>query len=218
MSAQHEPLRLQVVSDIICPWCFIGKRALDQAIEIVAKQGLAVEVEWLPFQLNPGLPAEGMDRKAFRSSRFGSWANAQAMDARAVEAGRKVGADFQYGRQTRTSNTLAGHALLRLARIEGAPALQTKVMEALFVAYFTDGEDVGDPAVLGRIASAAGMAADAVARSAGLKGEVLKLENAAKSSGLNGVPSYLVDNALLFSGSTSVEGYVRALVSAGGKR
>jgi len=218
MSAQHEPLRLQVVSDIICPWCFIGKRALDQALEIVAEQGLAVEVEWLPFQLNPGLPAEGMDRKAFRSARFGSWANAQAMDSRAVKAGKRVGADFQYDRQTRTSNTLAGHALSRLARIEGGPALQTKVMEALFVAYFTDGEDVGDPEVLGRIASAAGMTADAVARSADLKGEVLKFENAAKSSGLNGVPSYLVDNALLFSGSTSVEGYVRALVSAGGKR
>ena len=103
-------------------------------------KGLAVEIEWIPYQLNPALPPEGMDRKAFRSARFGSWATAQAMDARAVEAGKKVGADFRYDRQTRTPNTLAGHTLARLARADGGAALQTEVMEALFAAYFTRGE------------------------------------------------------------------------------
>ena len=113
------PLRLQVVSDIICPWCFIGKRALDLALEILESRNVSIDIEWLPYQLNPTLPAEGMDRKAFRTVRFGSWANAQAMDARAVDAGRTVGADFQYERQTRTSNTLAAHALVRIARVRG---------------------------------------------------------------------------------------------------
>lgn len=207
-------LRLQVVSDIICPWCFIGKRALDKALEILAARGAKIEIEWLPYQLNPTLPAEGMDRKAFRSERFGSWANAQAMDQRAVQAGRSVGADFQYDRQTRTSNTLAAHALSRLARIEGGAAMQTRVMEALFVGYFTNGEDVGDPAVLARIAEAAGMAPDAVSRSQALRGEVLQLEEKAKVAGLNGVPSYLIDGELLFSGSQSVDGYVQALTAA----
>lgn len=214
MSAQIRPLRLQVVSDIIRPWCFIGKRALDQALKTLAVKGLAVEVEWIPYQLNPALPPEGMDRKTFRSARFGNWATAQAMDARAVEAGKKVGADFRYDRQTRTPNTLAGHALARLARVEGGATLQAEVMEALFAAYFTGGEDVGDLAVLGRIADAAGMGADAVARSAGLKEEVLRHETAARASGLSSVPSYMVDGALLFSGSQSVEGYILALTAA----
>lgn len=215
MTAPNEGmLRLQVVSDIICPWCFIGKRALDQALEILARRGAGIEVEWLPYQLNPTLPVEGMDRKEFRSVRFGSWANAQAMDNRAVEAGKTVGADFQYERQTRTSNTLAAHALARLARVEGGPAQQTRVMEALFAAYFTNGEDVGDPAVLARIAEAAGMAPDAVIRAQTLQGEVLQLEEKAKAAGLNGVPSYLIDGKLLASGSQSVEGYVQMLSTA----
>ena len=217
MTAQTKTtLRLQVVSDIICPWCFIGKRALDKALEILAARGADIEVEWLPYQLNPALPAEGMDRKAFRSVRFGSWANAQAMDNRAVEAGKGVGADFQYERQTRTSNTLAAHALGRLARVEGGAVLQGRVMEALFVAYFTNGEDVGDPAVLARIAEAAGMEAEAVSRSQRLRGEVLQLEEQARNAGLNGVPSYLIDGELLFSGSQSVDGYVRTLAAASG--
>ncbi|MFZ0266439.1 DsbA family oxidoreductase [Caulobacter sp.] len=215
MTAPNETtLALQVVSDVICPWCFIGKRALDKALEILSARGAKIEIEWLPYQLNPDLPAEGMDRKVFRSARFGSWANAQAMDARAVEIGGKVGADFQYERQTRTSNTLAAHALSRLARVEGGSALQARVMEALFVAYFTNGEDVGDPAVLARIAESEGMAADAVSRSWALRDEVLELEDKAKASGLNGVPSYLIDGELLFSGSQSVEGYVQALTAA----
>jgi predicted DsbA family dithiol-disulfide isomerase len=138
------------------------------------------------------------------------------MDARAVDAGKKVSADFQYDSQTRTSNTLAGHALARLARAEGGPALQTNVMEALFAAYFTNGEDVGDLTVLGRIADAAGMSAEAVARSASLRNEVIRLEQSIKTSGISGVPSYLADDVLLFSGARSVEDYVEALIGARG--
>ena len=209
-------LRLQVVSDIICPWCFIGKRTLDQALEILEARDIHIEVEWVPYQLNPTLPAEGMDRKAFRTVRFGSWANAQSMDARAVEVGRTVGADFHYERQTRTSNTLAAHALVRLARSEGGPALQARVVEALFVAYFTNGEDVGDRAVLARLAEVSGMAADAVTRSMSLRDEVRELEERIRGTGLNGVPSYLVDGKMLLSGSQTVDGYVQALATASG--
>jgi predicted DsbA family dithiol-disulfide isomerase len=209
-------LRLQVVSDIICPWCFIGKRTLDQALEILEARDIHIEVEWLPYQLNPTLPAEGMDRKAFRTVRFGSWANAQSMDARAVEAGRKVGADFHYERQTRTSNTLAAHALVRLARAEGGPALQARVIEALFVAYFTNGEDVGDRGILARLAEVSGMAGDAVTRSIALQDEVREVEERIRGTGLNGVPSYLVDGKMFLSGSQTVDGYVQALTTASG--
>ena len=218
-SIQHESteyrsaLHLQVVADLICPWCFIGKRSLDQALEILAGQGVDVDVEWLPYQLNPTMPAQGMDRKEFRTMRFG-WDNALAMDARAVEAGRRLGAEFNYQLQTRTPNTVAAHALARLARADGGAALQERVVDALFAAYFTHGKDIGDPIVLQRIADEAGMEPGAVQRSLQGQAEVRTLDVAIRSSGLNGVPSYLLDGKLLFSGSQDVESYVSLLTSA----
>jgi predicted DsbA family dithiol-disulfide isomerase len=214
LSTQHEQtLHLQVVSDMICPWCFNGKRSLDQALEILSGRGVHVDVEWLPYQLNPGMPAEGMDRKEFRTMRFG-WENALAMDARAVEAGRRTGAEFNYQLQSRTPNTVAAHALARLAYAEGGAALQGRVVDALFAAYFTHGKDIGDQTVLERIADEAGMQQGAVDRSLPSHAEVRKLDNEIRSMGLSGVPSYLVNGGLLFSGSQDVEGYVKLLTSA----
>jgi predicted DsbA family dithiol-disulfide isomerase len=184
-------LKLQIVSDVICPWCFIGKRSLDKALPHLVAQGVDVEVEWVPYQLNPHLPLEGMDRKAFRSARFGSWENAQAMDARAVEAGHGVGAVFDYERQSRTSSTLVAHSLSRLAWEE---------------------------AVLDRIALDAGMSAQAVRRSMPLQADVHRLEQAARATGLSAVPSYLVQGKLLFTGSQDVEGYIRRLADAALRR
>ncbi|MBB6187100.1 DsbA family oxidoreductase [Rhodanobacter sp. MP7CTX1] len=214
MSTQHErSLHLQVVSDMICPWCFNGKRSLDQALEVLAGHGVHVDVEWLPYQLNPGMPAEGMDRKEFRTLRFG-WENALAMDARAVEAGQRTGAEFNYQLQSRTPNTVPAHALARLAYVEGGAALQGRVVEGLFAAYFTHGNDISDQAVLERIADEAGMESGAVNRSLPSHIEVRKLDAEIRSMGLSGVPSYLVNGKLLFSGSQDVEGYVKRLASA----
>lgn len=207
-------LQLQVVADLICPWCFIGKRSLDQALEILAEQGVVVDVDWLPYQLNPTMPAEGMDRREFRSMRFGSWENALAMDARAVEAGGRLGAEFNYQLQTRTPNTVAAHALVRLARTEGGVGLQESVVDALFAAYFTHGQDIGNHAVLAQIVDEAGMQPGALERSLQGHAEVRKLDDAIRSMGLSGVPSYLVDGKLLFSGSQDVNGYVKRLASA----
>jgi predicted DsbA family dithiol-disulfide isomerase len=208
-------LRLQVVADVICPWCFIGKRSLDQALEILAGQGIDVDVEWLPYQLNPTMPPEGMDRKEFRTMRFG-WENSLAMDARAVEAGKRLGAEFNYQLQSRTPNSVAAHALARLARTEGGAALQERVVDALFAAYFTYGQDISDPGVLERIAEEAGMQPDALRRSLPAHDEIRKLDADIKALGLNGVPSYLMDGELLFSGSRDVQGYVNLLSSAAG--
>lgn len=212
MQHQHT-LHLQVVADMICPWCFIGKRGLDQALAILADQGVDVQIEWLPYQLNPDMPAEGMDRKEFRTVRFG-WDNALAMDTRAVEAGRRLGAEFNYQIQNRTPNTVAAHALVRLAGAEGGAALQGRVAEALFAAYFTLGKDIGDHAVLERIAEEAGMTSGALHRSLSGHAEIRTLDTKIKSLGLSGVPSCLMDGKLLFSGSRDVEGYVRELKSA----
>ena len=125
---QDKPLHLQVVADLICPWCFIGKRSLDRALVVLARDGIAVDVEWLPYQLNPTMPASGMDPKQFRTPRLG-WVNAPAMHARAVEAGRHVGADFRYDLQSRTPNTLAAHGLSRLAWDEGGASLQDRLVD-----------------------------------------------------------------------------------------
>jgi len=206
-------LQLQIVSDIICPWCYIGKRSVDRALPLLAEQGVDVQIEWLPFQLNPQMPAEGMDRKTFRTQRFGSWDAALAMDARAVEAGGAVGATFDYARQSRTPSTVAAHALVRLAGQEGGSALQSQVKDALMVAYFAEGQDIGDEAVLERIATAAGIV-DGVAKSRAPRAEVVQLDDALRQAGLSGVPSYIADNRLLFSGATSVEGYVQRFAAA----
>ena len=214
-SPNRTSLRLQVVSDVICPWCFIGKRSLDLALDRLAQQGVDVEIEWLPYQLNPTIPPEGMDRKQFRTMRFG-WENSLAMDARAVEAGRRYGAEFNYQLQTRTPNTVAAHALVRLANVEGGAPLQNQVVDALFTAYFTQGKDIGDHAVLERIAEEAGMQPGALPRSLPAHNEIRTLDAEIKALGLNGVPSYLVDGQLLFSGSQDVQGYVNLLSSAAG--
>lgn len=203
-------LTIAIHFDLICPWCFIGKRGLDQAIEILSGQGVEVDVEWLPYQLNPTMPVEGMDRKAFRTMRFG-WENSLAMDARAVEAGRKVGADFRYDLQSRTPNTLAAHALVRLARVEGGAVMQQRVAGALFAAYFSLGQDIGDERVLDRIANEAGLASGAVDRSVAARDEVGRLDERIRSMGINGVPSFIVDGRLLFNGSQTVATYVDGL-------
>ncbi|MCC8364478.1 DsbA family oxidoreductase [Lysobacter sp. A6] len=203
-------LNLQVVADLICPWCYIGKRSLDLALEVLARQGFQIDVDWIPFLLNPTLPTEGMDRRKFRTMRFG-WENALAMDARAVEAGRSVGATFRYDLQGRTSNTVAAHALVRLARAEGGPSAQERVVDALFAAYFSEGKDIGDAAVLGAIATSAGLAPGALARSIEGHDEVRALDAAIKSAGVQSVPAYLLDGQFFFSGSQDVAGYVRRL-------
>jgi predicted DsbA family dithiol-disulfide isomerase len=207
-------LKLQVVADVICPWCFIGKRSLDKAIAILAGQGIDVELEWLPFELNPDLPPEGMDRRAFRSVRFGTWENALAMDARAVAAGRPLGAVFNYDGQTRTSHTLAAHSLLRLAWNEGGSSLQTRLAEAMFIAYFTEGRDLSDHDLLETLAAGVGMAAQAVGRSTLLQGEVRQRERSVQKMGVTSVPSYFMDDKPFFSGSQDPQGYVRLLTDA----
>ena len=215
MTAQiKSEVRLQIASDIVCPWCFIGKRTIDQALPILKERSVDVTIEWLPFQLNPSLPSEGMDRKTFRTARFGSWEAALAMDERAIKAGAGAGAQFRYDRQKRTSNTLAGHALVRLAGIEGGASLQERVVEALFVAYFTNGKDVGDETVLEQVADSSGMQPGAVMRSRALRDDVAAAEAATRSSGLSGVPSYIVDGRILSSGAQDVGGYVRLLTAA----
>lgn len=197
--------RLQVVSDAICPWCWIGKAHLDAALEILRAEGIVFEVGWLPYQLNPDMPDEGVDRRAYRTQKFGSWERSQQLDAQVAEAGRTAGLAFRHDLMARTPNTVEAHRLIRLAADAG---VQHAVVERLFRAYFQDGKDIGDRAILAAEGSAAGMPEEAIAAFAG--GEAARAEVVAESlglaqAGISGVPSFVLDRHLLFSGAMPAE-------------
>ena len=208
--------RLDIVSDAICPWCYIGKRQLERALPILAQEGLRFSVHWNPFQLNPEMPREGVDRRAYRMAKFGSWERSQELDARVAEAASGVGLTFHLDRLQRTPNTVDAHRLVWLA---GEAGVQDAVMEAVFRAYFTEGGDLGDRQLLADCAAAAGMQRDAVLGF--LAGEELELEvrdadRVAREAGVNGVPSFFLDGYGLFSGALPAEQIAAALSRAHG--
>lgn len=207
-------LRLDIVSDTICPWCYIGKRKLADALEILRGEGLTFDVTWRPFQLNPDMPKGGVDRRQYRSRKFGSWEKSQALDAQVAAAGRSVGLDFHHERMEKTPNTVASHILIQLAKNAGGAVLQDTIVESLFEAYFTEGRDVGDPEVLGDLGASAGLGRDAVKAALADLAQadaVAREEGLARRLSLNGVPSFVLEGHYLFSGAQPVEVIVQAL-------
>jgi len=203
--------RIDIVSDAICPWCYIGKRQLERALAMLAPEGLHFSVHWNPFQLNPDMPKEGRDRAAYRAMKFGSAEKARQIDARVGGAAEAVGLAFRQDLMLRTPNTLDAHRLIWLAGKEG---VQDAVMEAVFAAYFTQGRDIGEAAVLADCAAEAGMDRSAVAEF--LKGDVaaqemLAADRAAREAGVNGVPSFFLDGYGMFSGAMPAETMADAL-------
>jgi predicted DsbA family dithiol-disulfide isomerase len=193
-------LPVTLTSDFICPWCFIGERKLAVAIKALPADW-HIEVAYRPFELNPDMPPEGWDRKAYRSAKFGSWARAQALDERVAAAGRAEGLTFNYDRMTRTPNTMLAHRLTWLAGQDEAD--QAGLAHHLFTAYFTEGLDVSDPTVLRRLASEAGLTGDRI--TAVLDGdlglaEVQALTEDAYRKGIQGVPLFEI-GAVAISGA-----------------
>ena len=204
---------LEVVSDTICPWCYVGKRRLETALAAIGDD-ISFELRWRPFELNPDMPREGVNRKSYRSAKFGSWEASLELDAQVKAAGASDGLDFHHERMEKTPNTLASHLLIDLA---GETGVQSAVVEALFRAYFVDGEDVGDPTVLAAIGSKAGLDPTAVeqtladeARQAAVKAEA----RAFSRSGVSGVPTVLLNRFSLFTGAQRPEVIERALRKA----
>ncbi len=207
-------LQLDIVSDAICPWCYIGKRHLERALGILEPEGLHFRVGWNPFQLNPDMPKEGVDRAQYRAAKFGSAERAAALDTRVTEAARDAGLAFRLDLIRRTPNTLDAHRVVWLAGLQGR---QDQVMEAIFAAYFTKGADIGDPAVLADCAAGAGLESDAVLDFlAGdeAAAELLAADRAAREAGVNGVPSFFLDGYGLFSGAMPAETMAEALREA----
>jgi predicted DsbA family dithiol-disulfide isomerase len=211
MNGSAAGLRIDIVSDAICPWCYIGKHQLERALKILAEEGLSFSVHWNPFQLNPDMPKAGRDRAGYRAMKFGSAERARELDQRVAGAAANVGLEFRPDLMLRTPNTLNAHRLIWLA---GQDQTQDAVMEALFAAYFTHGHDIGDCGVLTDCAAQVGMDRTAVADFLGgevAAQEVLAADRAAREAGVNGVPSFFLDGYGLYSGAHSAETMAEAL-------
>lgn len=201
---RHSRGTITVISDSICPWCYVGKRKLDAALAILSADGLKADVEWKPFLLNPDMPAGGADRRGYRSAKFGSWARSQALDHQVATAGAAFGLAFNHELMERTPNTTLSHVLIALAYQEGGSWLQDKIVEALFAAYFTNGRDVGDADVLATIASEVGMdrAFTLKALANPDRADFIRVEDAAaKQLGIRGVPAFAAGGRVLASGA-----------------
>ena len=193
--------RLEVVSDVICPWCWIGRAHLDNALAILAEDGMTFDIGWLPYQLNPDMPEGGVDRATYRAEKFGSVERGAELDAQVADAGRVAGLAFRHELMARTPNTVEAHRLIRLAAPSG---LQHALVGRVFRAYFEQGEDVGDVAVLARLAAEEGLPEETIAAfTAGraAREEVMAESLGLAQAGINGVPSFVLDRHLLFSGA-----------------
>jgi predicted DsbA family dithiol-disulfide isomerase len=195
-------MRLEIFSDTICPWCFVGKRRLERALRQRPQPGLTIR--WRAFQLNPGMAAEGMDRKTYLDLKFGGRERAARVYEAVTMAGRGEAIAFAFDRIKRTPNTLDSHRLLRFADAERQDALA----EALFVAYFTAGADIGDRRVLADVAAKVGLDRGDVTRFLDSKAEVdavLAEDALARRQGINGVPCFVFNGRFALSGAQEPE-------------
>ncbi|NSY38889.1 DsbA family oxidoreductase [Leisingera sp. ANG59] len=185
-------VKLDILSDPICPWCYIGKTHLDKALAEVPDHPFVIE--WHPFQLNPDMPREGMDRREYLERKFGGKEGAVKAYAPVVEHAEKAGLTINFEAMKRTPNTLDAHRLIHWAGIEGK---QTQVVDALFKAYFVDAKDIGDHAVLAEIAQDAEMEADVTARLLEGDGDVQEIRDRdahSRKMGVTSVPTFIVAN------------------------
>lgn len=192
-------LTIDVVFDTTCPWCFIGKRRLDRALR--QRPHVTAEIRWRPFLLNPELPTEGMARDTYLERKFGDLHRVQRLFGAVEQAGQTENIDFQFSRITRTPNTVASHRLVHFARdFDCQPA----VVDALFAAYFLDGRDIGDVAVLAEVGEGCGLPGQPVKDylASDMDAAVIQEQNTkAHRWGVNGVPCYLFEEAYALAGA-----------------
>jgi len=202
-------VKLDIISDPICPWCFIGKAQLDRALE--KRPGHPCTVEWHPFQLNPDMPAEGMDRRAYLEAKFGGKDGAYQAYQPIVEHAKKAGVAIEFDKITRTPNTLDAHRLIHWAGIEGR---QTFVVAALFKAYFQEGRDIGNTEVLADIADSADMDAAVVQKllaSDADRETLLEREAHSRKMGVNSVPTFIVGGQHAVPGAQPTELWLKVI-------
>ena len=198
-------LQLEVASDVVCPWCYIGKRRLEKALDLL-KGELEVEVRWLPFQLNPDLPADGIPRAEYRKAKFGSLERSKQMDARVIQEGKGEGIDFAFDRMEIQPNTTQAHRLIGLAQEQG---LGNQVVNALFNAHFEEGRKIGDPKVLAEIAAQCGVQGWPEKAQ-----DLSELEEEVREMGISGVPTFIFERKHGISGAYPAEQLADAIRQA----
>ena len=206
-------LVVDVISDVICPWCYIGKRRLEKAIAALDGQH-EVQVHWHPFQLNPTMPKEGISRKEYRTRKFGSWERSLELDAKVIAVGKTEGINFAFNKIERTPNTVDSHRLIWLADQHGC---QDAVVEALFRAYFTDGRDISNRQTLIDVVSEAGLERQVAESMLGSDEGMAVIENAGKLSQrhqVTGVPFFIINEAITLSGAQEPDTFLDAFKQA----
>lgn len=201
MDTATQPLRIDVVSDVVCPWCFIGQKRLDRAVAAVPE--VDVEIRWRPFQLDPTIPPQGKDRKEYMLSKFGSAEKLHEIHSRIEALGVAEGIDFDFDAITVSPNTLDAHRVLRWAAANG-PDVQGRLARRLFQLYFEEGANVGDHSVLVEAAREAGMDAPVVAAMLATDSDrdaVLDEAATASRMGVTGVPCFLFEGKYAVMGA-----------------
>lgn len=192
-------LEIDVIADLACPWCLLGKRRLDLALHAVLGPSL---VRWYPFQLNPEMPASGMGFEAYLESKFGDAKTVQPGLDRLIDTGRDYGIHFRFDRIERVPNTLDAHRVLQLAAREEAPA--SELAEVIMRSFFEDGDDISDPSVLESHGKSIGLKASdikAILDDESSRDIVLGQEAHVRKSGVTGVPNFLINKRLFVSGA-----------------
>lgn len=211
-----QTVKLDIMSDPICPWCFIGKAYLDKAL--AAHPDHPFVIEWHPFQLNPDMPAEGMDRRAYLEGKFGGKEAAVRAYAPVVDSAQKAGVAIDFEGMKRTPNTINAHRLIHWAGIEGR---QTAAVSALFKAYFTDARDIGDADVLADIADSIEMDASVVRRLLTTDEDMQLISERdahSRSMGINSVPTFIVGGRHAVPGAQPPELWEQVIADISGSQ
>jgi predicted DsbA family dithiol-disulfide isomerase len=208
-------IRLDIFSDPVCPWCYIGKANLDRALE--AKPDHMFEVEWHPFQLNPDMPAAGVDRMEYLAAKFGGRDKVAAINARLDDAAADAGLTIDHSVITRIPNTLDAHRLIYWAGLEGR---QTPMKAALMRAYWREGRDIGEHATLAAIAGEVGLDAAAMARLLATDADrdsIIARDTHARTRGINAVPTFIIANQYVLSGAQPPHLWEQVMVELAGQ-
>lgn len=196
---------VEIYSDVICPWCYIGKRRLERAQAM--RPDARMEIRWRPFQLNPWMPPEGMSRAEYLTAKFGS-ADARRVYENIYRIGQGEGIDFAFDRIDRTPSTIDAHRLIRWSAVEGGSTTQNALVEALYQAYFMEALDLGQHKVLLDAAASIGVDRDAASwflASDEDRATVRSEDATARQMGIQGVPCFIVDQRYAVSGAQEPE-------------
>lgn len=199
---------VEVISDVICPWCFIGERRLEKAI---AAYDQPVNVRWHAFQLNPAMRKEGISRREYRIKKFGSWERSMELDANIVAVGRQEGIHFDFDRIERTPNTSDAHRLIWLANEDG---VHDAVVEAVFLAYFTNGRDISNQQTLFDVVAEAGMDRAKAESILNSYEDLVAIKKQGRLFHVDSVPFFIINSEIMLSGAQSPDVFLKAFKQA----